>query len=626
MTKAVISLHDQATELRYPENFQKHVELLFGPQTQSPARRPRHVISVREVGPGHYSISGDIERQAGDDLSLTELFDALLEQVIHSLIDKLDSAVALHAASVGWRGKCILIAGPTGAGKTSLAGWFVANDFEFLTDELVVLPETGKMTLSFPRPLLAKSRADEVIAILARSGRSQTVQTAANTIICLNQFSGNQQCEAGLIIFPRFAAGGELEIASVSPAMTGLKLMECNLNARNLADHGLATLAAFSRSTPALTLTYGSYEQLAGVVDTFAKFVLEGDASVADLQKFTYAFRARAPAIARREQGQAANGFSAGPKAAIPAATPRKEAKKFTIGMATYDDYDGVYFTLQAIRLYHPEILNDTEFLVVDNHPDGPCAEALKHLETWIPNYRYVPKGEISGTAIRDFVFQEAGGEFVMCMDCHVFIVPGALKRLMDYFDAYPDTKDLLQGPMIYDDLKSYSTHFKPAWRAGMYGTWDVNPAGADPDQPPFEIPMQGLGLFACRRAAWPGFNPAFRGFGGEEGYIHEKFRRRGGRALCLPFLRWMHRFNRPLGTPYANQWEDRVRNYLIGFRELGWDTAPVVDHFKTFLGEQVWQRVTELLGEGVLSPDDAQADTGRTSYADASEKHAITD
>jgi hypothetical protein len=63
------------------------------------------------------------------------------------------------------------------------------------------------------------------------------------------------------------------------------------------------------------------------------------------------------------------------------------------------------------------------------------------------------------------------------------------------------------------------------------------------------------------------------------------------------------------------------VRNYLIGFRELGWDTAPVVEHFKTFLGEQVWQRVTELLGEGVLSPDDAQPDAGRTIYENASEK-----
>ena len=24
--------------------------------------------------------------------------------------------------------------------------------------------------------------------------------------------------------------------------------------------------------------------------------------------------------------------------------------------MATYDDYDGVYFSVQAIRLYHPEV------------------------------------------------------------------------------------------------------------------------------------------------------------------------------------------------------------------------------------------------------------------------------
>jgi hypothetical protein len=28
--------------------------------------------------------------------------------------------------------------------------------------------------------------------------------------------------------------------------------------------------------------------------------------------------------------------------------------KLLTIGMATYDDYDGVYFTLQSLRMYHP--------------------------------------------------------------------------------------------------------------------------------------------------------------------------------------------------------------------------------------------------------------------------------
>jgi hypothetical protein len=119
-----------------------------------------------------------------------------------------------------------------------------------------------------------------------------------------------------------------------------------------------------------------------------------------------------------------------------------------------------------------------------------------------------------------------------------------------------------------------------------MYGCWATDERGKDFEAPPFDIPMQGLGVFSCRRAAWPGFNARFRGFGGEEGYIHEKFRQNGGRTLCLPFLRWMHRFRRPMGVPYSNRWEDRVRNYLIGFRELGLPTAELESHYREILGD----------------------------------------
>ena len=64
-------------------------------------------------------------------------------------------------------------------------------------------------------------------------------------------------------------------------------------------------------------------------------------------------------------------------------------------------------------------------------------------------------------------MFAEAAGEFVLCMDCHVFIVPGALRRLLDYFDAHPDTRDLLQGPLVYDDLDALVDPLRPAlaWR-----------------------------------------------------------------------------------------------------------------------------------------------------------------
>jgi hypothetical protein len=260
--------------------------------------------------------------------------------------------------------------------------------------------------------------------------------------------------------------------------------------------------------------------------------------------------------------------------------------------MATYNDYDGVYFTVQSIRMNNPELNGALEFVVIDNDPGGPCSQALSQLGNWIDGYRYVPRGEWSGTAIRNAVFEEASSPFVLCIDSHVFIIPGALSKLIMHFETDPDSGDLLQGPLMYDDLRRIATHMEPRWRAGLYGVWECDPRAADPVADSFDIPMHGLGLFACRRAAWPGFHPQFRGFGGEEGYIHEKIRQRGGRTLCLPFLRWLHRFHRPLGLPYMNRWEDRMRNYVIGFNELGLDTTEMEAHFAELLGAETSTRI----------------------------------
>lgn len=269
----------------------------------------------------------------------------------------------------------------------------------------------------------------------------------------------------------------------------------------------------------------------------------------------------------------------------IPAASPPGAPCKLTIGMSTYDDFDGVYFSVQAIRLYHPEVTADTEILVIDNHPDGPAAAALKNLEKYVKNYRYVPATFAQGTAVRDLVFREAAGEFVLCMDSHVLFPAGALAKLLDYIGSHPESRDLWQGPLLSDSFEKIGTHFDPIWQGGMWGVWGSDPRGLDPSNEPFEIPMQGLGVFCCRRDAWPGLNPRLRGFGGEEGCLHEKFRHSGARALCLPFLQWLHRFPRPNGIPYRADWEGRIRNYLLLFDELGLNRAPVIEHFEEHLG-----------------------------------------
>ena len=265
--------------------------------------------------------------------------------------------------------------------------------------------------------------------------------------------------------------------------------------------------------------------------------------------------------------------------AAAPAAAGGRQAA-LTVGMAVYDDYDGAYFTALALRLFHPEVADRVDILLLDNNPHGPAAPALRDLQDTIPHLRYLPISHIRGTAVRDLVFREARTEWVLCVDCHVLLAPGSLARFLEYADAHPRSRDLLQGPLLYNDIHTVRTHMDPVWN-GLFGVWGSDPRGQDPDSPPFEITMHGLGLFGCRKDAWLGFNPRMRGHGGEEGYIHKKYRAAGHRALCLPFLRWTHRFDRPAGQPYPAPAKDRIRNYLMGWDETGTSTEDALAYFR---------------------------------------------
>jgi Glycosyl transferase family 2 len=577
----LLGLHDQTVELACPPSVAADIEFLYRDCIANTASPGSYVV-VEEAADGLFSVAADGDAPVVG-LARWDLPTFVMEAVVRGLVNDLTTAVALHAGAVAHNGKAALIAGPTGAGKSSLVAWLIGNGFDYLSDEIALLFAGEATILGLPRALVLKpGSAEEVLALPTYQGAS--LVPAGEHVMVRPRLVEPREARphaCGLIVFPHYEAGSGLRVESISPAQAALRLVGTNLNARNLADGGFRALTGFARQVPAVTLSYGGFEQLQGTVDVLARFLLDGGLTAG--RRFLSLFTPGAPPA----EAIATTAAAALKKYEIPAPTPRREPRKLTIGMATYDDYDGVYFSLQALRLYHPEIIEKSNFLVIDNRPDGPCAEGLKALEDTTPHYRYVPFNSYSGTAAsKNLVFAEANSEFVLCLDSHVFVVPGALRRLLEYFEAHTGTVDLLQGPLVHDDLATIATHFRPAWSSGMYGCWDMDEGGRDPDAPPFDIPMQGMGLFACRRSVWPGFNARFRGFGGEEGYIHEKFRQNGGRTLCLPFLRWMHRFRRPMGVPYTNRWEDRVRNYLIGFRELGLPTAELESHYGELLGE----------------------------------------
>jgi len=607
MKKCAITFAGKTVSLIYPSSAEHIIKALF--VCQSPEKEDLTHPSVIKVDfnekTGEFSLPDHKKKGLRKWFTKGEFVQALFEFCSQSLIEEISEGLVLQTSAVSKNGSGIIFPGQPGTGKSTLLPWFIKQKYEFLTDTLVYLPNTSLSMQSFAGPLMLNNLGMEAFDYHSLLQKKKS-HLLFGEKICLVPHSLlakkklKKDPDLSFIIFSHCVQGANLSVEVLSPAKTGMLLMGCLANAENLPNHGFSPIAGISRKIPAIQLIYGGLEQLEDVLDAIISIVIELRSSQVQFKKVVSPFTklinssANQPSVSIKPVP---------PVYPIPIATSIGEKKKLSIGMATYDDYDGVYFTAQALRLYHPEILDESEIIVIDNHPDGPCGASLKHLDQYIKGYRYIPFKDVAGTAVRNFIFHEANGEYVLSIDCHVLIFPGALKKLIDYLDAHPKSQDLLQGPIMYDDLTRIGTHLDPVWRQGMYGIWATDERGKDLNGQPFDIPMQGLGLFACRKEAWPGFNPRFFGFGGEEGYIHEKFRRNGARVLCLPFLRWLHRFFRPMGIPYSLNWKDRIHNYMIGFKELEMGTEPIKSHFIDLLGEQEAQEIIDSVEKEIKSP-----------------------
>jgi glycosyltransferase involved in cell wall biosynthesis len=261
-----------------------------------------------------------------------------------------------------------------------------------------------------------------------------------------------------------------------------------------------------------------------------------------------------------------------------------------TIGMPSYGNPEQVWYTLLALRLYQD--LDGCEIVVVDNKGDDRVRHIVK-----ASGVKYDLCNSINGPGpAKNRIFEIASKPFVLIIDSHVMLYPASIKRLKAWLrDHQEDAKNLIHGPLVLTSLKNAYTHYENKWRGHMWGIWPqpVRPETLDHDGA-FEIEMMGTGLIGCRKDSWLGFHAGAKGFAGIEGVIQAKYRKAGRKVLCLPFLRWVHWF-KPQGeaTPYPNYIEDRIRNFLLGFNEVGLDPAPIYEHF----GRDQVQKVKDRMG-----------------------------
>ena len=252
---------------------------------------------------------------------------------------------------------------------------------------------------------------------------------------------------------------------------------------------------------------------------------------------------------------------------------------KLTIGTVVYDDFDGLYFTIQAIKMYHPEIVDNVEFVVIDNNPSSKLGMETAAFCKTDKKIKYFSSDNSKGAFAKEDIFLHASSDYVLICDCHVLFAPKALCSLVNFFDDKKDKGNLIQGPLLSDDMRVIATHLKPTWGSGMFGQWAYDKRVESEES--FEIPAQGMGVFACRKNSWVGFPKENKGFGGEEFFTHEKFRQAGKKAICLSKFSWLHRFRRPNGAPYNPTRENKFKNHIRAMLETDMSVCEAIEHYK---------------------------------------------
>ncbi|WP_446007946.1 hypothetical protein [Candidatus Electrothrix sp.] len=208
---------------------------------------------------------------------------SLFDQVIFHLINHRTDGVALHSAAVAYKGGTILLPGQSGSGKSTVTAWLTSDHCQcrcsYLTDELILLAADDSSTVTpFPRPCCIKPGSLAAIQEILPANRNIFLdqQGAMLPHRLLNPDFSPLAPPLALLLFPHYQADAPLQVEKISPARTSALLMTCDVNARNLPDHGFHQLVELARSIPAYTITYSNLTDCNELLpDLFAHVGLE---------------------------------------------------------------------------------------------------------------------------------------------------------------------------------------------------------------------------------------------------------------------------------------------------------------------------------------------------------------
>lgn len=194
----------------------------------------------------------------------------LTDRIVFHVADKAKDVHCLHAAAVANNGHALVIPANSGAGKSSFTTWLVANGFDYLTDELILVDEKTRLgdkaqLDGIARPIQIKAHGLDAIDHLFQDRSLVQKGQFANAlpVACLGgtQVAASKQT-LSVFVFPKYQQGSTYSFEKLSGAEAGMRLMANHVNARSLAGHGFRAMMNLIRNTPCYSLDYGGFDTL----------------------------------------------------------------------------------------------------------------------------------------------------------------------------------------------------------------------------------------------------------------------------------------------------------------------------------------------------------------------------
>lgn len=250
------------------------LEAVFADLPVGDEATPVKDYTLRSDADGLFSLG-----EGASALGSPEPFDSalafLLSNVSRLALDADPQHLHLHCASLESADGGVLVAAPSGTGKSVLAATLLTRGWAYLSDEAVALRKDDRKVTGFAKPLLIKPGGAELVPGLARHLRAEEEADGWITVAAGSIGATTVSVTPAAVVLlasadsPDPTAPPRLE--AMHPADATVALMANTMDAERFGPEAVGVLAELASTCHCLSMTIGPPGQMAGGLEEIVR-------------------------------------------------------------------------------------------------------------------------------------------------------------------------------------------------------------------------------------------------------------------------------------------------------------------------------------------------------------------